>query len=225
MSVVSLAVTVALPAVFKVTLKIFAPETSGAPPGMVALLSLDVIAAVSLTVETKFQSASTALTVTLNAVPAVSADGDPVLPVTVPGAAVSPGTNNCNFANAAALTEMEELVLAVFDPSLESVAVTVRAPAVFSMTLKVCVPATSAALDGRTALLSEEAIATLSLAFVTKFQFASTAFTVTLNGTLAVWAVGVPLLPDALPGEAVSPGARIWSFANAPAPTAMAGLV
>src|SRR5439155_23221356 len=106
-------------------------------------------------------STSTALTVTLKAVPAVSAEGEPVLPVTVPGAAVSPGINNCNFANAAALTVIAELVLAVFEPSLASVAVTVRAPEVFNVTLKVCVPATSAALEGRTALLSDDVIATL----------------------------------------------------------------
>jgi hypothetical protein len=137
LSVVSLAVTVALPAVFNVTLKVFVPDTSGALLGMVALLSDDVIATVSLTVETTFQSASTALTLALNAVPAVSAEGEPVLPVAVPGAAVSPGINNCNFANAAELTVMEELVLAVFETSVASVAVTVRAPAVFSVTLNV----------------------------------------------------------------------------------------
>jgi len=49
-SVLSLAVTVALPAVFKVTLKIFVPETKPALAGMVALLSLDVMAIVSFTV-------------------------------------------------------------------------------------------------------------------------------------------------------------------------------
>jgi len=37
--------------------------------------------------------------------------------------------------------------------------------------------------------------------------------------------VGVPLLPLAVPGTAVSPGARICSFVNAPTLTAIAGLV
>src|SRR5436190_5780197 len=129
---------------------------------------------------TRFQLASTALTVTLNAVPAVRAVGEPVLPVAVPGAAVSPGISNCNFANEAALTVIEEVVLAVFEPSA-SVAVTVREPAVLSVTLKVCVPEANAASDGRTALLSDDVIATESVAFATKFQFASTALTVTLN--------------------------------------------
>src|SRR5436305_8074664 len=53
---------------------------------------------------TRFQLASTALTVALNAAPAAWAVGVPVLPVAVPGAAVSPGTSNCSFTNAAAVT-------------------------------------------------------------------------------------------------------------------------
>ena len=36
---------------------------------------------------------------------------------------------------------------------------------------------------------------------------------------------GVPVLPVAVPGAAVSPGSRIWSFANAPALTVVDGLV
>ena len=46
-----------------------------------------------------FQLASTALAVTLKARPAISLFGVPVLPEGVPGAAVSPGSNNCNLAN------------------------------------------------------------------------------------------------------------------------------
>ena len=65
---------------------------------------LAMIAAVSVTVLTKFQSASTALTVTVKAVPAVWAVGVPVLPVAVPGAAVSPGTRICSLANGPGLT-------------------------------------------------------------------------------------------------------------------------
>ena len=37
------------------------------------------------------------MTVTVKAVPAVWAVGVPVLPLALPGAAVSPGSNNCNF--------------------------------------------------------------------------------------------------------------------------------
>ena len=67
--VVSEAVTVVLPAVFSVTLKGFVPETSWALAGSTTLASLEVIATVSFVLIT-FQLASTALTVTLKAVPA-----------------------------------------------------------------------------------------------------------------------------------------------------------
>src|ERR1043166_2390578 len=135
-SVLSAAVTVALPAVFMVILKVFVPATNAALAGNVALLSEEVIPTVSLAL-TRFQLASTALTVTLKAVPAVCAKGVPVLPEGVPGAAVSPGSNNCNFENAAPFTVMEELVFAVLLPSVTSLAVTVRLPVVLSVTLKV----------------------------------------------------------------------------------------
>ena len=85
--------------------------------------------------ETTFQFASTALTVTENDVPAVRADGDPVLPVALPGEAVSPGVSSCSFANAPALTVIDGEVLAVFVPSLMSVAVSVGVPAVLRVTL------------------------------------------------------------------------------------------
>ena len=35
----------------------------------------------------------------------------------------------------------------------------------------------------------------------------------------------MPVLPEAVPGAAVSPGSRIWSFAKAPALIVVAGLV
>src|SRR5439155_14839120 len=97
------AVSVWLPAVLNVTLNVCAPETKAVFAGGVAFASLDVIATLSLTFVVKFQNASTALTVTLNAVPAVRAVGVPVLPVALPGDAVSPGTSSCSFANAAGL--------------------------------------------------------------------------------------------------------------------------
>src|SRR5436309_5431211 len=143
----------------------------------------------------------------------------------VPGAAVSPGTSNCNLASALAVTVIGELVLLVLLPSSKSEAVTVWLPAVLSVTAKLFVPPTSAALSGGVALLSEAVIPTVSLTLLSRFQFASTALTVTLKGTPAACAVGVPSLPGAVPGAAVWPGARICNLANAPAFTEIAGLV
>src|SRR4029453_13051550 len=60
---------------------------------------------VSARVFTRFQLASTALTVTLKGVPAACGLGVPVLPVGVPGAAVSPGTGNWSLLKTAELTE------------------------------------------------------------------------------------------------------------------------
>src|SRR2546430_764060 len=158
-SVMSLAVSVALPAVLNVTLKVFVPETKAALTGNVALASLEVIPAVSVMLVTRFQLASTALTVTVNAAPAVRAEGAPVLPVALPGEAVSPGARICNLVNAPTFTVMGGLVLAVLVPSVMSVAVTVRLPAVLSVTLKTFVPATSAALAGKGALGSRGGVA------------------------------------------------------------------
>src|SRR5436309_1957573 len=135
--------------------------------------------------------------------------GDPVFPLTEPGAAVSPGTSNCSFTKEPALTLMDELVLAVRVPSVMSLAVTVRAPELFSVTLKVWLPLTSAALLGNTALASDDVIPILSDALAIKFQFASTALTTTLNGRAAVADAAVPVLPLAVPGDALSPGTRV----------------
>src|SRR5215468_4344750 len=101
LSVMSLAVSVQplVVAVRKVTLKVTVPELSAVFGGRIGLGPLEVRPTVSLTVDTKFQFASTALTVTVKAVPAVSAVGVPVLPVPVPGAAVSPGSKSCNLVN------------------------------------------------------------------------------------------------------------------------------
>ncbi len=120
---------------------------------------------------------------------------------------------------------MEGLVLAALLPSVASLAVTVALPAVLSVTLKFCVPPTSAAFEGNPALLSEELMATESVALVTAFQLASTPLTVTLKAVPTVWAVGVPVLPLAVPGVALSPGTRSCSFVSAPALTGMAELV
>ena len=108
------------------------------------------------------------------------------MPEALPGDAVSPGARICNFANAPTFTVIAGLVLAVLVPSVASVAVRVREPAVLKVTLKVLVPETSAALPGSAALASEDVMPTVSVAEVTGFQFASTALTVTLNAAPAV---------------------------------------
>ena len=113
--------------------------------------------------------------------PAVWAVGEPVLPVEVPGAAVSPGTSNCSFTNAAAFMVIAELMPDDLVTSDRSTAVAVRAPAVLQVRLKVPVPAASGALAGRVALGSEEVIPTVSVTVAIRFQLASTAFTATLN--------------------------------------------
>src|SRR3954471_17771414 len=222
-SVESVAVTVALTAVFAVTENVFVPATSAAFAGSAAFASELVIAIVSVD-ETTFQFASTALTVTVKLAPAVCALGALVLPVALPGEAVSPGIRICSFAKAPALIVVDGLVLAVLEPSVESVAVTVALPAVFAVTENVFVPATSAAFAGSAAFASELVIAIVSVDETT-FQLASTALTVTVKLEPAVCALGALVLPVALPGEAVSPGIRICSFAKAPALIVVDGLV
>jgi len=89
--------------------------------------------------------------------------------------------------------------------------VTVLDPAVFSVSVKSLVPDTSAALAGRVAALSDDVIATVLVTDVTTFQFASTALTVAVTSP-AEREVGLPVLPVDVPGAAVSPGRRTWSF-------------
>src|SRR5574341_1742888 len=137
----SLAITVWLPTVLRVTLRFFVPATSSAGEGKMAFGSDELILTKSETVFTKFQYASTAFTVTLNAAPAVWALGVPTLPVALPGAADSPGASTCSFANVAAFTVTAELVPGVLPGFVTSDAVTVELPAVFNVTLNVAVPA------------------------------------------------------------------------------------
>src|SRR5262249_55955521 len=151
-----------------VTLNAFVPLTKAALAGRTALASLEVIATVSL-VLIKFQFASTELTVTLKAVPAVCALGVPVLPVAEPGAAVSPGASTCNLANAPALTVTAGLVLAVLLPSSRSEAVIVLVPAVLSVTLKFAVPTAKCAAAGNVAFASDDVMPTLSVTVLTRF--------------------------------------------------------
>src|SRR5690348_16708207 len=100
------------------------------------------------------------------------------------------------------VTVIDGLVFAVFVPSVMSVAVTVCEPRVLSVTLKLRVPATSAALAGKVALLSDDVTPTVCVTVETTFQFASTALAVTLNAAPAPCDVGEPVLPVAVPGAA-----------------------
>src|SRR3954463_7567156 len=154
-SLESVAVTVFEPAVFAVTEKVLVPATRAALAGSAAFASELVIAIVSVEV-TGLQLPPTALTATVKRVLAVCALGAPVLPVPLPGEAVSPGISSCSLLNAPALIVVAGLVLAGFEASVESVAVTVFEPAVFAVTEKVCVPATSAAFAGSVAFASVE---------------------------------------------------------------------
>src|SRR5215471_1274455 len=120
---------------------------------------------------------------------------------------------------------MVGLVLAVLLPSATSVAVTVKEPLLFKVTAKVCVPAASAALGGSVAVESLEVMPTVSAGLLMRFQLASTEFTVTLNVVKALWVAGVPVLPLALSGAAVSPGTNNCNLTNAPALTATPPLV
>src|SRR5439155_1131534 len=157
---ISLAVRVREPVVLSVTLTVRVPADNAPLAGKVALESLEVMPTVSVLL-TRFQFASTELMVTLNAVPAPCAVGDPVLPAAVPGAAVSPGIRICILVNAPEFTVMEGLVLAVLVPSVMSVAVTVQFPAVLLVRLKFPVPATNAALAGRRSLGSAQVMPTV----------------------------------------------------------------
>src|SRR3989441_66492 len=234
-SVRSLAVRVKLPFVPKKTVAVCVPAASAALNGNNAVESVELNPTVSVTELTTFQFASTALTVTLNPTLAVWAVGAPVLPGAEPGEAVSPGTSNCSFTKAPALTVTLALVLAV-SAAAASVAVMVRVPAVLKVKLdKVRVPATRVMLpavaplsSAIVALASELVIVTLVVAVLTTFQLASTALTTIplAIAVPAVCAVGVAaVLPVAVPGAATSPGSKICSFVTAPAFTVTLALV
>src|SRR5712691_6814361 len=197
-----------------------------------ALASDEVNPTVSVTEPTRFQLASTALTVTLNGASAVSAVGVPVLPVAVPGEAVSPGINSCSFAKAPAFT----VTLAVVYPvNPVALAVMVRVPAVLKVKLdraavppdKVTLPVVAPLSSAMAALASELVRVTLVVAVAITFQLTSTALTTMplRIAVPAVWAEGEPVFPVADPGEAVSPGNRTSSLVTGPAFTVMAGLV
>src|SRR5438874_2085595 len=228
----SVAVTVKLPLVLNETVKAWVPDASAELAGKVAVESLEVMPTVSDTVFTTFQLASTALTVRLKLLKAICAVGVPVLPLAVPGAAVSPGARSCSLANAPTFTVTEALVLAVSVPAA-SLAVMVRVPPVLKVKLdkvrvprdNVRLPAVAPLSSAIAALLSELVMVTFGVAVATTFQLASTALSVTLKAVPAVRAVGAPVLPRLVPGAAVSPGTNNCSFVNAPALTVIAELV
>src|SRR5258708_19426155 len=96
-----------------------------------------------------------------------------------------------------------------------SLAVNVCDPTVLSVTLTVLVPPDNAPLDGSVALASLEVMPTVCV-LLTRFQSASTDRTVALNAVPALWELGVPVLPAAVPGAAVSPGPHNSPFPQAP---------
>jgi len=93
MSVWSWARMLNVPPALNVTWKVAVPPTSCAGAGSVALASVAWISIASVVVGTRFQPESQARTVTVNGTFAVWRFGVPVLPVVVPGAALSPGSN------------------------------------------------------------------------------------------------------------------------------------
>ena len=98
----------------------------------------------------------------------------------MPGAVLSPGSRTCSLVTAPGLTVISGLVQAVLVASVTSLAVTVQLPAVLFVRAKTFVPETKAAFAGNTSFASLELMLIVSLALLTKFQFPSTAFTVTL---------------------------------------------
>ena len=72
------------------------PAPSWAGAGSVALASEHRILIASVTVVTVFHDESHARTVMSNGTPVVWGRGVPVLPLVVPGAAVSPGSRICS---------------------------------------------------------------------------------------------------------------------------------
>ena len=127
--------------------------------------------------------------------------------------------------NWAGLAVIAGLVLLVLLASLRSVAVTVNVPFVLNVTGRTTWPAVNIVLAGSVAPGSVAVMPIVSVGVLTRFQLASTAFTEMLNPLKALWAEGVPVLPVALPGEAVSPGTRSCNLVKAPGLTVNDGPV
>src|SRR5512139_294719 len=95
--------------------------------------------------------------------------------------------------------------------SLWSWACTLNVPAALNVSVNVPTPAVSCEAPGSVALASEERMATECVTVVTVFHWSSHARTVAEKGNPAVWARGVPVFPDEVPGAADSPGRSTWS--------------
>src|SRR6516165_11353144 len=95
-------------------------------------------------------------------------------------------------------------------PSVWSCTNIVNVPEALSVAVNVRLPLASCAGAGSVALASDDNTWTVFVTEVTGVQVSSQALTVTENGTPTVWARGTPVLPDDVPGAAVSPGSRIW---------------
>ena len=117
-SVTSEAVRACGPGVLNVTGSTTVPASRGVSAGKVARPSVEVMATVSVTVSMRFQNSSTAFTVTPNATPTGRSVGVPVLPVTVPGTAVSPGASSCSLEKAPAVVVMLKGMGVVTRPAL-----------------------------------------------------------------------------------------------------------
>ena len=125
-----------LPAKTFVTTNVAVPELNAVFAGIIALASFAAARCTVSPDDTTFQFASTALTVTLNPLPAVRVVGAPVLPGAKPGVPVSPGSNNCNCTSAPGVM----LTLALVPVFVPVVAVSVRLSAFRSFTLMVKTP-------------------------------------------------------------------------------------
>src|SRR5256885_17242453 len=96
--------------------------------------------------------------------PAPSVFRYPVLFVCVPGAAVSPGANSCNFTNGPALTAIDGLVLAVLAPSVRSEAGKGCEPGGLHVARQICVAGTKGGVAGQAAVAARGGKTTLSVA-------------------------------------------------------------
>src|SRR6266850_3492557 len=93
----------------------------------------------------------------------------------------------------------------------------VKLPSAFRITGYAPVPLTSWAAAGSEALASELRMRIEWVTEGTTAQEASHALTVRRKGIPAVWGLGAPVLPEGVPGAAVSPGSRTCSCENGPA--------
>src|SRR5438876_1178078 len=98
-----------------------------------------------------------------------------MLPVVVPGAAVSPGSSSCSLVKAPALTLVEGEVLAVLLPSLASLAVSACDAHVLLLTESALAAMYTLSLPDGLPILSVEVRWIVSVE-LTGFQLASTAF-------------------------------------------------